>query len=395
MSLTGALAGLLLAMVIELMKNQWLSCMNQLVSLQDMSFSGTSWGWLSTIEATVKRLTIGDGTEMGIMGYLCGIGLAIAMAYFAIAIIQMAMEDKLTPEQMLKAGAKLAISIGVIMWSPAILEGMLDFGEAFAKMFGTANFSNVTIPISGTVRVTEYDSSGLPIRTIAENYTVGNADLDTAISTYLGIFQALGIFISGAGGTIALGAALPLFLVALANITLMMLVSAIVIPIVQLCVMFIKLTRIIEIGVRGSLMPIAAGLMADDGWRGAGGRYFRKLLALSIQLGIVHLTMAITGIMINAVIVYNLVGGIYNMAFQMQYYASGEGFSSAVNSGSLNGMQTYLMGILSNCGTAFVMLIEQLCAGGINVFLGGLCVAVAGIGFMFKSLRVAEDLCGV
>lgn len=388
-NIVGTLAAILICFALDLMKDQFVSCMNQLVAFQHISSDAAHWGWLSTIEETVMRIVVGTDTEMGIMGYLSGIGLAIAMAYFAIAIIQMAMEDKLTPEQMIKAGAKLAISIGIIMWSPAILEKMFNFGKSFADMFGSSNFDNISVPIQGTVYVTSY-SGGIPTGTVSQNYYIADVDMDWAMTVYFEIYKIVGTAIAALSPSLGIG--LSGFLLLFANIMLMMLLSSILIPIIQLCVMFVKLTRIIELGVRGALMPIAAGLMADDGWRGAGGRYVRKLLALCIQLGIVNLTMAITGIMMQAVIVYNLVGGLYNILFQGVAFA---GVAVDSTPTTIDGFVSYMTTVANNSITSAIMVIEQLGASGINVVLGGLCVAIAGIGFMFKSLRVAEDLCGV
>ena len=384
--LGGALASVLLCMILGLMSDAFAACLNQLVSFQTSADSTASW--ITTIEDVVMEIVVG-GAERGIMEYLCGIGLAIAMAYFAIAIIQMAMEDKLTPEQMLKAGAKLVISVCVIMWSPDILEAMFDFGRAFAKMFGDARFHDISVPISGKVQVAQY-SSGSIVGFKTMNFTVGHFDLNDAIDTFFGTYNAI-IRAVGLIPGINLGASLGVFMWCLLNIALMMIISALVIPIINLCVMFIKLTRIIELGVRGSLMPIAAGLMADDGWRGAGGRYVRKLLALCIQLGIVNLTMAITGIMMQAVMVYSLAGGIVTVLYQANYYKYGR-CSEIVD---VPGIITTLSGMCSGDFGTCVLIIEQLGLGGLNAALGTICVAIAGIGFMFKSLRVAEDLCGV
>lgn len=55
---------------------------------------------------------------------------------------------------------------------------------------------------------------------------------------------------------------------------------------IKVLVYVIAFTRLIELCARGCFIPIAAGLVSDDGWRGAGGRYFRKFLAICSQSAI-------------------------------------------------------------------------------------------------------------
>lgn len=42
-------------------------------------------------------------------------------------------------------------------------------------------------------------------------------------------------------------------------------------------------SRLLEIGIRGCFMPIGLAFMTDDGWKGAGGRYLKKFIALCCQ----------------------------------------------------------------------------------------------------------------
>jgi hypothetical protein len=58
---------------------------------------------------------------------------------------------------------------------------------------------------------------------------------------------------------------------------------------------FIAFSRIIELCVRGAFLPIGLSLMSDDGWHGAGGRYLKKFIAIVCQGAVLVAIAQITG----------------------------------------------------------------------------------------------------
>ena len=97
--------------------------------------------------------------------------------------------------------------------------------------------------------------------------------------------------------------------------------------------------------------PIAMGLMSDDGWRGAGGRYLKKFLAVCCQ---------------SAVLV--VIGGL--CAYLMRTLA-----------------QTVISNIQNTGGEVNLTLL----VGNFSLMLG---VGVAMISAMMKSIGIVNDMFG-
>jgi hypothetical protein len=108
------------------------------------------------------------------------------------------------------------------------------------------------------------------------------------------------------------------------------------------------ISRLLEMSARGCFLPIAIAMMSDDGWRGAGGRYIRKYIAVCAQ------------------------GAVLVVAGTMISY----GMSVAGSS---------MIGQLSSCGS-------------ISSFLGYLvlfiAIAIAGVSMLFKSIGIVNDAFG-
>lgn len=291
--------------------------------------------WMTELSGNLQNLCM---TKL--MPAFSGVGIAIAVTYFLISIISLVTEDRLTPEFLAKFFAKLAISVAVIMWSDTILKAIIEFGDAMGRMFSnwtTADFLNTSTTLN-----TEFD-------------LFANAFIDEVCADYG--FTCTGTFskhnlvwkeTSNAIGIIgAIGAALTLLL----NSVLLTLLSYLVLPIVSAIIYFIEISRLIELYIRGSLLPIAAGVMADDGWRGTGGRYIKKILALATQKIVLSLTCTMTSAM------------AVNYLLSQLKTAAGDG------------------------AVAFI-------AASFSMMITAIVICFAGIAFMFKSLQVVNDLWG-
>ena len=307
------------------------AAMDGLASISNAADGMYKASWLINVTKSLRSLC-----TTKIIPAMGGIGIAIAATFFLISIIHLVTEDRFTPEFLAKFFAKLAISVAVVMWSDVILEAIVDFGDAFSNI------------------LTGWTTS---------DFLTGKGDLDDAKISFAREFRksceltfdikynaTTGVWSGKGGGLfVALGAALSMLLIS----AVLMLISLVAVPIVTGIVFFVEISRNLELYVRGSFLPIAAGVMADDGFKGAGGRYFKKILALATQKIVISLTCVITGAMISA--------------FFIDAFAKIDG--SKVSP------------------TAFLSSTAQ-------TLLLALIIGAAGVGFLFKSLQVVNDLWG-
>lgn len=331
--------------------NYWNAIKNlsQISSIySDMTSEGT---WVATLVTNLKNL-VGLSEKSGFIQAFQGVGIAIALTYFLISIIGLVTEDRFTPEFLVKFFAKLVISVAVILWSDSLLIGFIDFGDALGNVFSKVTEESFILSEDGKTKTinesfeifitnfvnsvekeTKYTISGPIIWDETDKCYYFSPEIkknkDSAdLIECLGLGVAM--CVSGA---------------------LLCLVATVGVPIIMAAILFIELSRIVELFIRGSLLPIAAGVMADDGWRGAGGRYFKKVLALATQKLVLSLSCVITSAMVTSYLM------------------------SALESTKGGNVWEFV-------GESFITIITA-CA-----------VAVAGVNFMFKSLQVMNDLWG-
>lgn len=104
-----------------------------------------------------------------------------------------------------------------------------------------------------------------------------------------------------------------------------------------------------EMSVRASFMPIAFALLADDGWRGAGGRYIRKYLAICCQS-----------------VVLCMIGGLHSIAFNKLILVFNTNIAEGgAADGSVPGAMLFMFGL-----------------------------SFATISLMFKSIGIVNDVFG-
>ena len=291
--------------------------------------------WLANVKTMLHNAVIGNGSN-GWISWVETIAFAIALSFFMISIITAAMGERLTPEQMVHQGAKLALTIAGVMWAPAILETIVEFGEAFGDIFAGIN-------------ITMNGGSGDTIDSAVNKW---HAVMD---SIYLRTDEQLGID----GLFHGVGHSLALFLYTGVAIVLTMLI----IPIIEICMIFVQITRYIELYVRGTFLPISFGLMADEGWRGPGGRYIRKIMSIACQNAAIMVTLNVTGVMLNTVLGGEIVKCV-------------DAISGKINNATIGPLIKELGGVLP------------------DIVVIGLVICVAGIAFMFKSIQVMDDLWG-
>lgn len=185
------------------------------------------------------------------------VGLAMCMLFFIISLLELAMSERMTMEYFVKYLSKLVIGVAAVYYAPLIWEKVTEFGDALCNLI-----------------------KGLPF-SVGEASVEGMADnLKTTLSATF------------SGMTAETGAAIWIAL---------MLVCFILFPIMGIAAIgmtvvayIVSYSRVLELCVRGIFLPIAVSLLSDDGWRGAGGRYIRKILALSCQGAVLSLVGLVT-----------------------------------------------------------------------------------------------------
>lgn len=234
------------------------------------------------------------------------VALAIAMLFFLIALLELSTSERLTLEFFIKFFSKLAISIFLIYMIPTIITTVVQFGGALATEYNNAKLVDAT---------TEKDLRDTIEKSVMDMYNAGSVAKWPLIITallYCGMLKLVGLALS---------------------------VIAYIV-----CV-----SRLLEMTVRGCFLPIAVALISDDGWRGAGGRYIRKYIAICSQGAVLVMVGKLT----------NYVMGI----------AATQIFATTTGGGGTIG------DILSNCA----------------IFLA---IAIASVSLMFKSIGIVNDAFG-
>ena len=225
----------------EIIANMMTWAINQLKDSGDgvaKIMAGQDTGSIGNLGAITNELT--GVIQSEVIPAAQAVGYAIAITFFIFALANMLTGDRLTVEQFIKFFAKLGVGIFIVSVSDELFRACLDFGDGISTLF-SASFpsASITVPDDLSNQINEVVGKGL-----------GNF-IKAIIMSFISI--------------------LPCVVASLA---------------IKVLVYVIAFTRLIELCARGCFIPIAAGLVSDDGWRGAGGRYFRKFLAICSQSAI-------------------------------------------------------------------------------------------------------------
>lgn len=257
-----------------------------------MSSIFTGGDALGSAVQTMQSTVVG-----AVMPVASSLGVVICFACWLFAIIELVIQDRLTPETFVKSMGRLVFGMVAIDLADKIfteIAGPGGFGDAFANMIKDA--------IPG-------DSA-----TPAPTFDLDPDEWFTAAINAI-LFNTVTLLATGAMTVVAY---------------------------------IVQITRVIEIAIRGSFLGIAVGMLADDGWKGPGGRYLKKFLAVCCQGGVLILIGAI---------VSSLMAGLATAAFGAAF--------------SIDTIGEYWTGVF-------------MCIG----------VGLAGISIMFKSLGYLNDLFG-
>lgn len=240
------------------------------------------------------------------------VGMALSVMFFMVALVEFSVQDRMTMESFIKFFAKLAASLYAIYYSSTIASYCISFGDALSTMMVNA----LSLEASSSL------PSQSDIATDFENVMDGGGQW---------IILLLGGMVMG----------IPIYLVSVALIGVAYVIT---------------FTRILELAVRICFLPIAMGLLSDDGWRGAGGRYIRKFLAICSQGAVLCLIASMTEYTVGAA----------ETAFISNFAAGSLDSSSAFS-------------VLESYGSVLVVMI-------------GVCIAC--ISLMFKSIGIVNDAFG-
>lgn len=270
--------------------------------------SGDSVGDTSSVAATsisTLTTTINDLVANQVIESMKSLGFAIAALFFLISMIELINSDRLTIELFVKFFARLAVGVAAVAYCDEIYDICTKFGVALTK------------EMAGIFQSASNDAYSVP-DDIGEKINKAHSKVLDGIGTLISVFFSMA----------------PCYI---ASFVLLILTYV------------LAFTRLFEMGARGCFLPIAMGMMSDDGWRGAGGRYLKKFLAVCCQSA--------------AMVV-------------------------------ISGLATYLMGSLAS------PIINGLAEGDINftTLVGNIAlmigVGVAMVSAMMKSIGVVNDLFG-
>lgn len=244
--------------------------------IADIFTGGSSY---KEIEDALVNYITGDITNV-----MASIALALAVLFFVISLLDLAMTDRFTLEYFIKFFSKFAASVILIVSCSEITKLISDFASTFCELIGASLL----------------DSKGIDaIQGVGQKiYTALVADEN---------LQWMFLVVSGT-----------------LNAGVMKVIAWALVVIVYL----VGFTRLFEMIVRGAFMPIAFALLADDGWRGAGGRYIRKYMAICCQSTVLC-----------------IIGGIHSQALKIVMENQLDRIQDSAVSGSQSGEMIMLLGL--------------------------------------------------
>ncbi len=172
---------------------------------------------------------------------LQAIGFGLVAMFFLIKLVEHTISQQMTLESFFKMFTKLAVGVFAIEYSPQIFDLFFNLGEELATLVGSS--------ISGS-SVSAQSNVQLIACKLADQMTEAG-----------GLSWMLTIVFTGI-------------------VTIIMFLICIVLLIIAFVVSF---TRIFEVLIRGSFLPLGLAFLAENGWQGGGGRYFKKYLACCCQ----------------------------------------------------------------------------------------------------------------
>ena len=324
-----------------------------------------------------------------------GMGIALALLFNFIGIIELASQDQLTPEKLIKQLAKFAAAFGAIMYAKEICYGVINLGNWFIQTTGKAMASaaSATGNFTSVGEFAVNNNTGGTTKTLS--YILGKDNISAAEQNVIitnAMKMAFHKALKGAGVSTAITLYVQSF---------NMFIPALLMNIATFVCFFMALSRGLELGIRTIFMPVPMGLMAEDGWRGAGGRYIKKYMAVASQgmvmIAAVKVMQVFVGAVMNTVMsdIFFAVSK-YNIGDEITEWLVENGYST----NGLTALVTYETfahyGADGNpFGGTEDHIISDICSTcAKNIWLA-IVTVFAGLGMVSKSLQICSDVWGV
>ncbi len=235
------------------------STMAKLMDKVDKVISGKSFRFSGTTINTPDMLTL-----------FKGLGFAIAFLFFLFAFINLVTQERLTIEQFLKEFIKLFLGFFMIDKSNELYKALVALGAGINK----SSYSAIT----------------------KADVDIVGPDLEK------NIYKSLTKIFLGGGGIEDIGGVAQSFWFLVLCFALIVIPMFVAIALVWVALWATMFEINLEIRIRGVFLPIAFGLFSDDGFRGAGARYFKKFLAVCSQGAAVTVLAGLLSMCFGAVI---------------------------------------------------------------------------------------------
>ena len=243
---------------------------------------------------------------------LQSIGFCLVIVFFLIKLLEHIISGQMTLESFVKMFTKLAVGLFAVQYSVELFDLLFNLGEGLAILVNNAFNQSAQIQSSYNLKA--------------------NANALAASWTKAG-------GISWLPGTLFSG----VFAVVMFLIAIVLLIIAFV----------ISFTRVFEVLIRGTFLPLGLAFLAENGWNGGGGRYIKKYLACCSQCMVLVLEGKVLSFLLSNVFQAGL---------------------APVSTGSF----------LAESGLSILPAFIIACA-----------LAISGFGVMFKSQGVVNDIFGV
>ena len=297
--------------------------MNQLGDAMGEVVSGDS----STIIGTVNNM-IGSKVET-FFPVIQSFAFAIAMMFCLFHIVDLAASERLNLETLVKTFGQLGLAIGLIAATPTFFTKIQELGVAIANLTGSHFATSGDVLFENSDQLEErllnifhdavHEHQSL-IGDVIDAITLDAFDINVMGKCFL---------LCGA----CLVTTVPTILFALAMLV---------------CVYMVGFTRIVELNIRGAFLPVGLAMLSDDGFKGAGGRYLKRFIAVCCQGMVIAFIGALYHIMYGA--------SINNIVDTFESLDSGAGVPAIL--GQIMGNQVVIFGVGIACISALFKSIQ-------------------------------------
>ena len=321
-----------------------------------------------------------------------GMGIALALLFNFIGIIELASQDQLTPEKLIKQLAKFAAAFGAIMYAKEICYGIINLGNWFIQTTGKAMASaaSATGNFTSIGEFAVNNNTGGMTKTLS--YILGKDNISAADQNVIvknAMEMAFHKVLKGSGVSTAITLYVQSF---------NMYIPALLMNIATCVCFFMALSRGLELGIRTIFMPVPMGLMAEDGWRGAGGRYIKKYMAVASQGMVMIAAVKVMQVFIGAVM-NTVMYGVFSAAIKYDTdYITEWLVENGYSTDGLVAAITYELhangGSIFKKGYEDAIISDITSACSKNIWLA-IVTVFAGLGMISKSLQICNDVWGV